>query len=347
MECKKLHNLAFIVENIENLFENEILKAFVIKLNKGFYVLNVYVKNKSLLDTLRLKLSEFLIKTNPNISTYLSWNVIICNDLNSALRDNDVYITNNEKGMQDYILRAWKQGKAVINTKEHVEAFLNEVFIKIATDVQKGDNWYAIMEGNEYVIKNPNMIDFLYGSRINPRAVIINSDYVYIGKGTLIGADCQMILHNAKLRMGNFTHVSSHVTFIGSRHTVEHPSTYYVPRGPFKFLGVDTDKVGDISIGNDVWIGANVSVMPGVRIADGCIVGTASVVTKDVTESYGIYVGNPARLIKYRFREEIREFLLTLKWWNWSTDKLYRNSKFFKENIAGLAVKEIGQMLVP
>ena len=72
---------------------------------------------------------------------------------------------------------------------------------------------------------------------------------------------------------------------------------------------------GDIVIGNDVWIGRESTVMPGVHLGDGCIVAAQSVVTKSF-EPYSVIGGNPARLIKMRFDDELIGLLLKLRWWD-------------------------------
>ena len=78
---------------------------------------------------------------------------------------------------------------------------------------------------------------------------------------------------------------------------------------------------GDTIVGNDVWIGENVTIMPGVKIGDGVIVGKHSVVTKDIPP-YCIVGGNPAKIIKKRFNDEMIELLLRLKWWDKSKKEI-------------------------
>ena len=78
---------------------------------------------------------------------------------------------------------------------------------------------------------------------------------------------------------------------------------------------------GDTVVGNDVWIGEKVTILPGVHIGDGAIIGACSVVTKDV-EPYTIVGGNPARVIRKRFDGELIELLEKFKWWDKSVDEI-------------------------
>ena len=80
---------------------------------------------------------------------------------------------------------------------------------------------------------------------------------------------------------------------------------------------------GDTVIGNDVWIGQNSVILPGVHIGDGAIIGANSVVGKDV-EPYTKVVGNPARAIQKRFDDELVKLLLRFNWWDRSVDEINR-----------------------
>lgn len=133
-----------------------------------------------------------------------------------------------------------------------------------------------------------------------------------------------------KLIIGKFCMIASGATFImnGGNHLTEATSAY-----PFAIFGgawQDAMKgksyptKGDTVIGNDVWIGHDATLMPGVQIGDGAIIATKSVVTKNV-EPYTIVGGNPVKPIKKRFSEDIIARLLEMKWWDWDVEKITQN----------------------
>jgi len=132
-----------------------------------------------------------------------------------------------------------------------------------------------------------------------------------------------------KLIIGKFCAIAEGVKFImnGANHQMDGLTTY-----PFYIFGNGWEKAtpsieqlpfkGDTVIGNDVWIGQNVTIMPGVKIADGAIIAANSTVVKDV-ETYTIVGGNPAQAIKKRFSDEKIELLLKIQWWNWDEKKIF------------------------
>lgn len=83
-----------------------------------------------------------------------------------------------------------------------------------------------------------------------------------------------------------------------------------------------------IIIGNDVWIGANVVILPGVTIGDGAVLAAGAVITKDVAP-YAIVGGVPAKLLQYRFSKDKIDMLLKIKWWEWSEERIMENLELF------------------
>ena len=162
-------------------------------------------------------------------------------------------------------------------------------------------------------IKNPN---------------IIVGDFTYI-------ADSEFESHvthfypwsRDRLIIGKFCQIATGVEFVmnDSNHQMNAVSTF-----PFYTLegwnmnppkSEDMPFKGDTIIGNDVWIGQNATILPGVHIGDGAIIGCGSMVSKDV-EPYTIVAGNPAKFIRKRFDDELIDILQKLQWWNKSIEEI-------------------------
>ena len=134
-----------------------------------------------------------------------------------------------------------------------------------------------------------------------------------------------------RLIIGKFCALARGVKFImnGANHKMSGISAY-----PFSIFGNGWEKVrpqldelplkGDTVIGNDVWIGYDCLIMPGVQIGDGAIIAARSVVASDVP-AYTIVGGNPAHRIKERFAPAVVDRLLALAWWDWPIEKITRH----------------------
>lgn len=134
-----------------------------------------------------------------------------------------------------------------------------------------------------------------------------------------------------RLIIGKFCAVATGVKFImnGANHNIQGFSTYPFPifaQGWEQNLpaGYAFPQRGDTVVGNDVWLGYDSLIMPGVKIGDGAVVATRAVVTKDVPP-YHIVGGNPARSLRARFDEATIEALLEIRWWDWDAAKITRN----------------------
>jgi len=95
--------------------------------------------------------------------------------------------------------------------------------------------------------------------------------------------------------------------------------------------GLEYTTKGPITVKNDVWIGTRSIILSGVTIGDGAVVGAGSVVTDDV-EPYSVVAGNPAKQVKWRFPEEVRQKLLDIKWWEWIKKRYTLTATFLSES---------------
>lgn len=171
------------------------------------------------------------------------------------------------------------------------------------------------------IIKNPN---------------IIVGDYTYYDDDEGAENFEKRVTHHYsmlgdKLIIGRFCAIAKGVTFVmnGANHVMNSISTY-----PFNIMRngweqstpslTDLPFKGDTVVGNDVWIGQYATILPGVKIGNGAIIGANAVVAKDIP-AYSIAVGNPARVIKMRFDNELIDYLQDLQWWNWTPEKITAN----------------------
>lgn len=128
--------------------------------------------------------------------------------------------------------------------------------------------------------------------------------------------------------IGRFCSIASHTRINPGNHPLERVALSHVTyRASAYGLGPDEAGFFDwrrshrVTLGHDVWIGHGVIVLPGVSIGTGAAIGAGAVVTKDVPP-FAVAVGNPARVIRFRFPEEVRAALLRIAWWDWPREAL-------------------------
>ena len=160
----------------------------------------------------------------------------------------------------------------------------------------------------------------------NPQIIV--GDFTYIADSDFESHVTHLYEWNGdRLIIGKFCQIAAGVEFVmnGANHQMNAVSTF-----PFYTLEgwdmeppamADLPLKGDTVIGNDVWICQNAVILTGVHIGDGAIIGANSVVGSDV-EPYTIVVGNPAKVLRKRFDDELIELLLSFKWWDKSIDEI-------------------------
>ncbi len=167
----------------------------------------------------------------------------------------------------------------------------------------------------------------------NCSAAAKNSSVMYsvIGRYSSVGRNTK-ITH---ADIGSFCSISWDCTINAVTHPIERLTTSafpYIPGlGGFVDERIQTHE--RVRIGNDVWIGAQAIIMPGIRIHDGAVIGAGAIVTRDV-EAYEVVVGSPAKHLKWRFEQEMRDKLLALQWWNWEDKKIGENIRLFQQPLS-------------
>lgn len=122
------------------------------------------------------------------------------------------------------------------------------------------------------------------------------------------------------LKIGSYCSIARDVNiFLGGNHRLDWVSSFpfpeYYPELNHLIPNFGASK-GDVIIGSDVWLGRNSTILSGVTIGHGAVIAAGAVITKNV-EPFAIMAGNPAKCVKWRFDEEVRQALLASEWWEW------------------------------
>lgn len=141
----------------------------------------------------------------------------------------------------------------------------------------------------------------------------------------------------ANLNIGKFCSIAAGlVAILGGNHRGDWLSTFPFGKDFECSTPGHPSSKGDINIGNDVWIGMNSTILSGVTIADGAIIGACSVVSKDIPP-YCLVCGNPATVKKQRFDDVTISNLIEIKWWDWPDSKISKAIPYLVSgNIGGL-----------
>lgn len=161
------------------------------------------------------------------------------------------------------------------------------------------------------------------------RKIYSNYYQVNIGYGTYGGC---FVLENMRpnIEIGNYCSFANNVKIFRANHPYNNYTTH--PVSYLSSFGDSSLKENELTyqnlfIGNDVWIGSNVIILPSCKkIGNGSIIGAGSIVTKEI-EPYSIVAGNPAKVIKMRFDSNIIQKLEESKWWNMKKEELIENKK--------------------
>lgn len=151
------------------------------------------------------------------------------------------------------------------------------------------------------------------------------SGKISLGYATTIGRYAELVGGN--ISVGSYCSLAPHVAVYALNHPMNHLTTY-IGQGLWKGELKKHQAPQSVKIGSDVWVGHGAIVLAGVEIGDGAVIGAGAVVSKNIPP-FTVAVGNPARVIKRRFNEEIAVLLLQLKWWEMRPDELREIEELF------------------
>jgi acetyltransferase-like isoleucine patch superfamily enzyme len=161
---------------------------------------------------------------------------------------------------------------------------------------------------------------------------------VSIGQGTRINGSIKLKGADA-IQIGKYCAIGEEVDILSTNHTTNTLNMQNVLQLEITGSVTPANKKG-VEIGNNVWIGDRVIILPGVKIGDGAVIGAGAVVTKDVAP-FCIHAGNPARFLKKRFEDDVIELLLKIKWWDWSLEKMKQNKDLFEIELLSAESKSL------
>ena len=163
-------------------------------------------------------------------------------------------------------------------------------------------------------------------SKISP--LISTDSRVSVGRYTYGNPQFMLWDQSERIQVGSFCSIASEVViFGGGEHRTDWITTFPLRIAfddPLAGKDGHPDSKGFTKIGNDVWIGFRALVLSGVNIGDGAVIAAGAVVASDVPP-YAIVVGNPAKVIRYRFTNAEIKYLLAIRWWDWDIEKIEKN----------------------
>ncbi len=182
-------------------------------------------------------------------------------------------------------------------------------------------------------IRKKLSLSAIKNSKIDKQAYISGGSTVLcseIGKYTYTGYDVSIIY----TKIGRFCSIADNCKIGGASHPIQWISTsplFHCGKNVFRkqFSQHEYEPYSYTHIGNDVWIGQNVLIKSGVTIGNGAVIGMGAVVTRDIG-AYEIWAGNPARLIRKRFNDDVICQLEKKQWWMWEDEKIRQYAKYMK-----------------
>ena len=180
-------------------------------------------------------------------------------------------------------------------------------------------------------IQNKNIFKKLKENKINIHPDSYITAPFSVGIGTNINGKIT-VKGFSKCTIGNYCAIGYDVIINTSDHLVNRANLQVSLQNRIKCDSI-INPDGKVTIGNNIWIGDSVLILPGNKIGDGAVIGTGAIVTKDVPP-FTIVAGAPAKILRKRFGDNVIRQLLEIKWWYWTEEKMIRNQDFFNLDLS-------------
>jgi len=238
-------------------------------------------------------------------------------------KDGYVHKTVNAKG-------------AAVSGNIKIEEHVKLVDAQVRGDVSIGRNSFL---RNTAVSGNVNIGEYV---RLLGPMTIKGISKVIVGNNTsLNGPNFDIRAQLNEVHIGNFCSIARNTSFQEFNHLYKRATTYFIHKNIFNEpVEKDIYSNGDIEVGHDVWIGAGCMILSGAKIGSGAIIAANSVVSKEIPP-YAIAGGNPAKVIKYRFTQDLIDELLSIEWWHWTHKRLKQNKHLFEGELTMDKLKRI------
>lgn len=200
---------------------------------------------------------------------------------------------------------------------------------------------------NSTINCNSTISDFtkIQNSNLSNNVIIDRNNYIdnsKIGAFSYTGKNTHIIHSN----IGKYTSISWNVSIGGANHDYKRMTQHSFLYNESSRLRPQNEEIAynrfnnNMKIKNDVWIATGAVITRGITIGDGAVIGANAVVTKDIPP-YAIAVGNPAKIIKYRFNPKIIDLMLKLKWWDWDIEKIKKNYNLLSQEPDIIQLKKL------
>ncbi len=150
---------------------------------------------------------------------------------------------------------------------------------------------------------------------------------ISVGEGTRFNGPA-VLKGAAPVEIGRYCAIGDGLRVVTSNHRTDLPNQQGWLQRTCAFGPLDTD-AGAVVIGHNTWIGDGVTILPGVQVGNGAVLGAGCVVTRDVP-AFAVVAGVPARVIRMRFPDEVVRRLEEVAWWNWPRERITREREFFE-----------------